>query len=279
MITISLKEKGKNIAKAVKEALERLAEAQVDLTSLLNEMDNIGLSDDKPNDKQYGRLNKRVVIYLNAGHGGLHPETGAYMTFPSDGKFYEFVDRQGDLVQVAYEGVLNRLYATLLEKKLLKAGFKVVKTYHEYNDMLNADRADIANNHYLVNKVFRSCWVSIHFNAHGKKSRGLSIDANGSCYFTLNGQNESDKIAALVWAKFKEYTKKWGIYYREDWTDGDADFEARFQEFNLTYMPAYLHEVLFFTNWNDFQLAQNGEFMQACTDAHLEGLLEYFNSL
>ena len=182
-------------------------------------------------------------------------------------------------MDVAYEGVLNRAYAYTLESKLIKAGFEVVRTFAHTADMTNQQRANIANRHYSANNPFQSCWVSIHFNASGMTSKGVGQSARGASIFTLNGQNASDKIAQSVWNEFKERTKTFGITYREDNTDGDGDFEAGFEEFHLTLMPAYLIETLFFDNWQDFQIAKKTEFIEAVTDAHLYGLLNYFNSL
>jgi N-acetylmuramoyl-L-alanine amidase len=223
------------------------------------------------------KLKNKATIYLNAGHGGML--NGKYMTFPEHGKFYQFTGSQGNPIETAYEGVLNRNYAKVLEAKLLSVGFNVVKTYHETNDMTNQARAIIANNHYNSTPNKRSCWVSIHFNASGMTSKGIGQSARGACIFTLNGQNESDKIAQSVWSEFKERTKTFNITYREDLRDGDGDHEAGFEEFNLTLMPAYLIETLFFDNWHDFQIAKRNEFVEAVTDAHLYGLLNYFNSL
>jgi N-acetylmuramoyl-L-alanine amidase len=141
------------------------------------------------------------------------------------------------------------------------------------------ERANIANRYYSEKKPTNSCWVSIHFNASGMTSKGIGQSARGASIFTLNGQNASDKIAQSVWDEFKKRTASFGITYREDLRDGDSDHEAGFEEFNLTLMPAYLIETLFFDNWQDFQIAKKTEFIEAVTDAHLYGLLNYFNSL
>lgn len=223
------------------------------------------------------KLKNKATIYLNAGHGGML--NGKYMTFPEHGKFYQFTGSQGNPIETAYEGVLNRTYAKVLESKLLNAGFDVVKTYHETNDMTNHERANIANANYKNKINKRSCWVSIHFNASTMNTKGIGEKARGACIFTLNGQNESDLISQSVWDEFKKRTKSFGITYREDLRDGDSDFEAGFEEFNLTLMPAYLMETLFFDNWHDLQIAKRNEFVEAVTDAHLYGLLNYFNSL
>lgn len=224
------------------------------------------------------KLKGRATIYLNAGHGGLDLN-GKYHTFPEHGKFYEFTNESGQVIDTAYEGELNRRYAWVLETKLFKAGFDVVRTFDNIADIRNETRANIANNHYSIKKPLHSCWVSIHFNASGMTSKGSGQSARGACIFTLNGQNQSDKIAQSVWDEFKARTKNFGITYREDLRDGDADHEAGFEEFNLTLMPAYLMETLFFDNWLDFQVAKNKDFMEAVTDAHLHGLVNYFNSL
>ncbi|MGL5133264.1 MAG: N-acetylmuramoyl-L-alanine amidase family protein [Planktothrix sp.] len=240
-------------------------------------------------EREIGDLNKPsvtpnksngITIYLNAGHGSIHPNTGEYMTFAGDGKFYTFTDALGKELETAYEGLLNRQYADRLSELLEKSGFRVVKTYHEYLDRTNVDRAAIANNDHTGLKAsgfsLESAWVSIHFNAAGMQSRGKSINARGVSIWTHPGQNESDKIAQCIWAEFKELTKGFGISYREDLRDGDADNEEYFQEFTMTVMPAVLLETLFFTNWEDYQIAKTVRFREAVCMSILNGLKQYF---
>lgn len=280
MVEIKLKEGLKDAQKAIKEALEVLTERVVNLDTLIKEIEGVVLPQGADNKKRGRKLNKPAVIYLNAGHGGLDAQ-GNYMTFPSDGKFYRFTDAQGRVIETAYEGVLNRQYAEMLEAKLRLAGFTVVRTYHRTSDMTNLQRANIANAHYrtLSDEMKRRCvWHSIHFNAAGVSNIGQGVSADYACYFTLNGQNQSDAIGSAVWRRFREYTQGFKIKYSEDQRDGDADHEAGFQEFNLTAMPAILFETLFFDNWENFQLAKTEVFRDAVTDAWLDGLMDYFNS-
>lgn len=263
-----LKEKLNELKNTVELANKQINE----LEQLIQALEN---AEEKPKQKP---LSKPATIYLNAGHGGLDAQ-GNYRTFPEHGKFYQFTDTKDKVYETAYEGVLNRQYASMLEKKLLDAGFQVVRTYDEVLDRTNLQRTNIANFHWQNNNRPRSCWVSIHFNASGMTSKGIGQTARGACIYTLNGQNQSDLIAEQVWKKFKILTKDFKITYREDLTDGDADHEAGFEEFNLTAMPAYLMETLFFDNFDDFQIAKKYDFMDAVTNAHLHGLLQYFNNI
>lgn len=279
MVKIEFEEGLKDAQKAVKEALEVLTQKVVSLDQFIAQIEGVALPVAGPSKEQGPKLNRPAIVYLNAGHGGMDAQ-GNYMTFPMDGKFYHFTNTKGEVIESAYEGVLNRQYAQMLEAKLKVAGFKVVLVYDPVTDSTNLRRANIANMHYraLPEEMKKRCvWHSVHFNAAGMSSKGPGVAADYACYFTLNGRNESDVIGSLVWKRFKEYTQKFGIRYVEDWADGDADHEAGFQEFNLTAMPAVLYEVLFFNNWANFQLAKTVAFKDAVTDAWLDGLLDYFN--
>jgi N-acetylmuramoyl-L-alanine amidase len=218
-----------------------------------------------------------VSVYVNWGHGDF--VNGKYLTFAHHGKYYSFLDRQGKLMETAYEGYWNRVYGKRLGQKLTEAGFRVFYTGHNTQDRENWERTNLANNDYNVEvlpKKGRAVWLGIHFNAHGMENQGQSIEARGASHFTSRGKTESDLIATVLWKHFKAQTQRFKIAYREDLRDGDGDYEGDYQEVLMTVMPAMIFETLFFTNWEDYQLIKNNEFMEAVTDAWVMGLKEYY---
>jgi N-acetylmuramoyl-L-alanine amidase len=200
------------------------------------------------------------TIYLNAGHGGLHPLTGKYMTNPKHGKFYMF-ENQGNAV--AQEGVLNRLFADRFALEATALGLRVIKVYHPFLDLPNLARLAIANADYLKNKPVKSLWLSFHSNAMGMQPKGNSLPARGFSLFTTDGETPADVVGERIWQGVrKEIVPKYGITLREDRQDGDGDFEVNFDELYFSLMPAVLLENLFFTNWEDFQMLQRTDYQQ-----------------
>lgn len=203
---------------------------------------------------------KLPTIYLNAGHGGLHPLTGKYMTNPRHGKFYMFEDHAN---QMAYEGVLNRMFADRFALEATALGLRVVKVYHSFLDLPNSARLTIANADYLKNKPSKSLWLSFHSNAIGMLPQGPSLPARGFSVFTLDGETPADAVGEKIWQGVKkDIVPKYGITLLENRQDGDGDFEVNFDELYYSMMPAVLLENLFFTNWEDFQLLQRADYQQ-----------------
>lgn len=188
------------------------------------------------------------VVYVDAGHGGNHPQTGAYMTRPQDGKQYTFMP-EGINIR---EGVVNRLIADTFCEMLSRAGIEFVKCYHEYLDSSHDSRVGIANKHYegVEKQGRKGFFLSFHSNAFGMSAVGKSLNPQGFSVWTTRGNTDADKIADM-W--YKEHQDLHGnrITYRSDKTDADLDYEANFDVLFFSHMPAVLVENLFFTNLED----------------------------
>ncbi len=206
------------------------------------------------------KLNKKLpTVYLNAGHGAIHPVTGKYMTHPRHGKFYIFEDKANE---VAYEGVLNRLFAEAFALEATALGLRVIKVYHPFLDLPNVARLAIANGDYLKNKPVKSLWLSFHSNAFGMAGKGVSLSPRGFSLFTTEGETRADAIGEKVLRAVKTLVPPYGFSVREDRIDGDGDFEANFDELYFSMMPAVLMENLFFTNFDDFALLRNASYQK-----------------
>jgi N-acetylmuramoyl-L-alanine amidase len=218
----------------------------------------------------------RKIVYLNAGHGGLHPESRKYMTFPSHGKFYHFTDNLGEITYSAYEGETNRIFAEKLNLELSTQGIEVLKVYHPYMDRYNQERVFLANQHYRKYKALKALWLSFHSNAYGMSSKGASLAPQGFSIFTSEGDTDSDRAAELIFNQVKAEAKLFGISYRTDYRDRQADFDINFDELYFTDMPAVLIENLFFTNIKDAQLLKNPEYQKAIAKAVCAGIMQFF---
>jgi N-acetylmuramoyl-L-alanine amidase len=220
----------------------------------------------------------RIVVYFDAGHGGLDSK-GNHMTFAGHGKFYCF-DESGE---TAYEGVLNRIYASKIEAYLIEAGIEVVRVYDAVFDRQNHERVRIANEHFYTHKPEKALFVSQHFNAMGMASSGKSQPARGFSIFTSQGETDSDRCANLVYDKVEAIAQKYGLQMRADFTDGrnkagklNPDYDINFEVLARTVMPAFLAETAFFTNILDYQLACREDFQNEYAKVVAEGIVAWF---
>lgn len=196
---------------------------------------------------------KKCLVVIDAGHGGLHPDTGAYMTFPWDGKKYAFTKPDGSVDFEIFEGVVNRAIANKFADLCGQVGLPTYPVHHNYLDRTNTVRATFANKiaaQMRAKGVQNSILLSFHSNAFGMQPKGAGESPNGWSVWTTRGSTKAD-LFATMW--FDEVKKEFGkeIAYRTDLADGDVDWEANFEILWATEMPAVLAEQLFFTNKDD----------------------------
>jgi N-acetylmuramoyl-L-alanine amidase len=227
---------------------------------------------------EFPKPTQKIKIYVDAGHGGNHPSTGAYMTNPRDGKRYIFVDAAGKELLDIREGVINRLIANEFCNLLQKEGFAFQKLYHDYLDRSNTERCLIANQDYQIQKVkgVKCILLSFHSNANGMIMKGIGDSAKGWSVWTTRGNTESDRFASIWFEKTKAMVGN-QITYREDRSDGDADWEADFDILFHSLMPAVLVENLFFTNYQDALILNSAEYQKKSAQVALEAVKTFFN--
>lgn len=189
-------------------------------------------------------MSQKVVI-LDAGHGGVNPLTGKYVTkgkrspiWP-DGSVY-------------YEGVGNReivKFAAKFFKELCGQPVKVLYTVDpdNYQDVALSTRVRIANDHYRKHR--NAFLVSVHSNGYKLPS------AHGTEVFTSPGLTRSDAIATTWMQEIGKYFP--GLRKRTDFDDGDIDKEAKFTIINDTACPAILIESMFHTNPEECKMLMN----------------------
>jgi N-acetylmuramoyl-L-alanine amidase len=130
------------------------------------------------------------------------------------------------------------------------------------------DRADHANR--LDRTV---AFVSLHCNAaHSRMARGIEI-------FTSPGNTGADSLATHILDSIKGGLPAWpgwpGTKYREDWSDGDPDKEARFTVLTATRMPAVLIEMGFISNEDDALALKSTLFRQRMAESIAQGIVRW----
>ena len=117
--------------------------------------------------------------------------------------------------------------------------------------------------------------ISIHVNAAGNGSKWLN--ATGWSVYTCKGQTESDRLAdCLCEAAIKHFP---GRRIRTDFSDSDPDWEENFSLLSNTLCPAVLTENFFMDSRSDLEYIRSRVGKQAVVDTHVEGIIEYLESL
>lgn len=203
-------------------------------------------------------------VFLDAGHGGM--VNGKYTTPGKRSPVWS------DLPQL-FEGVQNRAIVSLLKVKLTAANIKFTDVVNSENDISLKARVSKANSIYCKDKS--GIYLSIHADAAGNGTQ--DYPATGISVFTSPGQTKSDILATKVFSaldkKIGNATKK-----RTDYTDADADIEAKFYVLTATTCPSILCELGFMTNRKECELMQTAKWKEDCAQAIFEGILNYYNN-
>ena len=146
------------------------------------------------------------------------------------------------------------------------------------NGSENADlkvRVERANKKIADNtkKGVKSVYVSIHVNAAGNGSEWMS--ARGWSAWTTKGQNNSDKLASAIYECAKREFVLWEQRVREDFSDGDPDYESNFYVIKNVNCPAVLVENFFMDNKDDVEWLVSEEYKRACARVIVMGILKY----
>lgn len=201
-----------------------------------------------------------MIVYLDAGHGGLHPVTKRYVTAPS--KMFNHLTGEFHSGTLFFEGVSNR---TLADEFVRQCPLPVVKIYDPWMDTRLVPRCNLANRHWALNKRPKAIGISFHSDAGGGK--GWSV-------YTSPGQTKSDVFAEILW---NEIDKALPVRMRSDMSDGDHDKEDRFTILTRTDMPFVLTENLFFDNFDEACLLMDPEFRVELIKPYVKAVEKFFN--
>lgn len=206
--------------------------------------------------KKQEREKSKFHWILDAGHGGLNPETGEYQTkgkrspvFPPNSKYAG---------EVLYEGVRNRQVLKCLKELLYENYIDYSVVSEEWKDNSLSDRVAKAN---LIAKEKENCiYLSIHHNAYGKgwnNAHGISTYhfPKSESGFRLAGVFQSNIVDEMNW-------RSRGVK------------NANFYVLKYTSMPAVLTENGFMTNLKEAEVLMSDEGSYKVSLAHFEAIKE-----
>ena len=185
----------------------------------------------------------------------------------------------GTLLEYAYTRELARQIVTTLKAR----GYDSELLVPEDDDIPLSERVRRVNEICLTYEP--SCpaptghpnviLISLHLNAAGDGTKWMNA-TGWSCY-TCKGQTESDKLADCLYeAAIKNFP---GKRIRTDYSDNDPDWEENFYLLRKTLCVAVLSENFFMDNKSDLEYLQSRAGKQAIIDTHVEGIIEYLNSI
>ena len=173
------------------------------------------------------------------------------------------------------EATYNREIARRVVADLQDRGYDAELLVPEEEDIPLKERVCRVNAHCQALGKSNVILVSIHINAAGDGTKWLNA-TGWSCY-TCKGQTESDTLATcLCEAAIKNFP---GRRIRTDFSDGDSDWEEQFYILRKSMCPAVLTENFFMDNLQDRDYLQSRVGKQAIVDTHVEGIIEYLESL
>ena len=217
--------------------------------------------------------NRKIALLVNAGHGGIDPNTGLYTTPASNGKRFKHpvIDEQvfhgGGWF---YEGVFNRSFAAEFIAQAERNGYLCFPVYHPWNDTALNVRTDLAN-HISKKLGLQSIYLGFHSNAGGGAARGFRN-------FHHHNSSKSKFLAQCISSKVAPYCESWGSNSpnptREAWI-AENPAKGPMWETSATSMPANLLELLFFDNYDDASRLTEREFLSGLAHQALNGVYHY----
>ena len=197
-----------------------------------------------------------MKILIDNGHGNNTPGKRS-----PDCKFLEAIYTRG---------IANKLQADLIDR-----GYDAELLTPEDDDIPLSERVRRVNLACLRYGKSNVILICIHVNAAGSGSKWLN--ATGWSVYTCKGQTQSDKLAACLYeAAIKNFP---GKRIRTDYSDNDPDWEENFYILRKSHCAAVLSENFFMDNKSDLEYLLSRAGKQAIVDTHVEGIIEYLESL
>lgn len=208
-----------------------------------------------------------MVILLDNGHGS---DTAGKRS--PDGRLREF--------QYARE------IAAAVMERLVAEGFDARRIVTEENDISLEERVKRVNavcNKYGAKNVLL---VSVHSDAAG--SDGKWHQARGWSAWTSRGRTQGDILADCLYVAAKVHLQDYMRTFpsdtkqrpiREDYSDGDADWEAGFYILRKSLCAACLTENLFQDSINDVDYLLSKEGRESIVRLHVDGIKRYLEKV
>ena len=177
----------------------------------------------------------------------------------------------GTLIEAIYTRQLVKDLALDLEKH----GHPVHILVPEPEDIPLHVRVNRINAICRAEGVENTILISIHLNAAGDGTKWMN-STGWPCY-TCKGQTESDRLADCLYkAAIKHFPDR---RIRTDYSDSDPDWEENFYILRHSLCPAVLTENFFMDSRSDLEYLLSRAGKQAVVDTHIEGIIEYIESL
>lgn len=208
-----------------------------------------------------------MVILLDNGHGS---DTAGKRS--PDGRLREYK-------------YAREITAAVMER-LVKEGFDARRIVTEDNDISLQERVKRVNavcNKYGAKNVLL---VSVHCDAAG--ADGKWHQARGWSAWTSRGQTQDDVLADCLYAAAKVYLQDYMRTFpsdtkqrpiREDYSDGDADWEAGFYILRKSLCAACLTENLFQDSIKDVDFLLSKEGRESIVRLHVDGIKRYLEKV
>lgn len=113
--------------------------------------------------------------------------------------------------------------------------------------------------------------ISVHLNAYGDGTEWTK--PTGWSVYTSKGDTKSDEFATKLYNAAKSTFLNQTI--REDFIDGDPDFEEDFYILKRTVCPAVLTENFFMTNTADVDFLLSKKGFDQIVDVHIKAIQQY----
>lgn len=197
-----------------------------------------------------------MLILIDNGHGLATPGKRS-----PDGQFREaFYTRE----------IARRVVADLQDR-----GYNAELLVPEEEDTPLSERVRRVNARCVLHGRSKVFLVSIHVNAAGDGTKWMN--ATGWSAYTSKGFTVSDKLAECLYEAAAKNLP--GKRIRTEPSDGDSDWEKNFYLLRNTWCPAVLTENFFQDCIADVQYLQSRTGKQAIVDTHVEGIIEFLESV
>lgn len=221
----------------------------------------------------------KPIVYVRAGHSGIDPKTGLYLTKEDQNAKY-FDHKNGKKYHKGsefWEGESNRAFAAEFIKQGTSSGLHVVPVHHPYLDFSLGEYCTIANDH--ARKYTTPSSPSIFLDLHSNASNGK---ARGAFTFYFPGSRQGKKLSDIFAKNLTEYWVGYGSNAnrnpsREGWMyNPDGTKKGVYYMLANTNMPSIIVENGFFDNSADADLLMDKEFCVGNVSTMVNSVWEYF---
>ena len=213
-----------------------------------------------------------MIILIDNGHGSNTEKNGKFSPKLDDTiKVGEEFTNGGRFREWKY----NRVISHMIVDKLVSMGYDARLVVPEDKDVSLAERIRRINTICNKEGAGNVLLISVHANAVGDSTKWMT--GKGWEAYTTKGKTKSDRLAEFLYGRADKNLK--GRKIREDLTDGDRDKEADFYIIKKSYCPAVLTENFFYDNKDDLQYLTSDEGVHGVVRLHVEGIVDYINSL